>query len=647
MSKLIANNSRRFSALSLVAGAAILFFFALADHSRSAGAGAASRQQSAATPEAAQPARDALAALQSSSQMPITAEVSRATGRYDFVKAAPGAVLVSDNASAQPQERATQFLSAHGGMLGVSNAADLRAERTQTDDLGYTHVRLNQFHNGVKVFGAQLIVHMNGEGITAVNGNYVPEIAVSTTPALSAEAASNAALITSRKSAADAASAKVTGTELAIYPAGLADGRPVVSRLAYGVEVESAKNPEQVWIDAETGAVLARIPRHHTVLNRTIYSPNYQPDNPDLFVQRREGDPPHPAPFVNNLYDFAGQTYNMYRSGFNFDSYDGAGKKMISVYLINEQCPNAYWNGESTNYCPAFDADDVVSHEWSHAYTQFTHGLVYAFQSGALNESYSDIFGETVDLLNNADGIGGNNNAKPYPEGQRWLVGEDLGQEAQELLLRDMYDPDRLGDPGKVSSINYACGTDDGGGVHTNSGVPNHAYALIVDGTQYKPAVPEINQAAGTYNGQTSTGIGLTKAAAIYFRAEDVYQVPTTGFAQHSTALQTSCSDLTGAQLKNLSTTNGTGTNSSEVITANDCAQIAKAMLAVEMSATPPCAFGPLLNPDAAPICVGATNIFSEDWESGEDGWTKTSSGFATGTVDWEDESKAATRFFK
>ena len=71
--------------------------------------------------------------------------------------------------------------------------------------------------------------------------------------------------------------------------------------------------------------------------------------------------------------------------------------------------------------------------------------------------------------------------------------------------LRDMYDPTCYVNPGKVSDAQYGCGTADGGGVHNNSGVPNHAYALIVDG--------------GTYNGQTITGIGLTKAAHIYFRA--------------------------------------------------------------------------------------------------------------------------------
>ena len=63
-------------------------------------------------------------------------------------------------------------------------------------------------------------------------------------------------------------------------------------------------------------------------------------------------------------------------------------------------CPNANWNGPTTNYCNGVTSDDVVAHEWGHAYTQFTHDLIYQWQPGALNESYSDIWGETVDLIN-------------------------------------------------------------------------------------------------------------------------------------------------------------------------------------------------------------------------------------------------------
>ena len=63
-------------------------------------------------------------------------------------------------------------------------------------------------------------------------------------------------------------------------------------------------------------------------------------------------------------------------------------------------CPNANWNGVTTNYCDGVTSDDVVSHEWGHAYTEYTAGLIYQCQPGALNESYSDVWGETVDLIN-------------------------------------------------------------------------------------------------------------------------------------------------------------------------------------------------------------------------------------------------------
>ena len=63
-------------------------------------------------------------------------------------------------------------------------------------------------------------------------------------------------------------------------------------------------------------------------------------------------------------------------------------------------CPNANWNGVTTNYCDGVTSDDTVSHEWGHAYTEFTSGLVYQWQPGAMNEAYSDIWGETVDIIN-------------------------------------------------------------------------------------------------------------------------------------------------------------------------------------------------------------------------------------------------------
>ena len=100
---------------------------------------------------------------------------------------------------------------------------------------------------------------------------------------------------------------------------------------------------------------------------------------------------------------FSGQAYWHFLNAFGRDSYDGLGHEMTTVNNDPRiDCPNANWNGNTTNYCNGVTSDDVVAHEWGHAYTEYTAGLIYQWQPGALNESYSDIWGETVDLINGA-----------------------------------------------------------------------------------------------------------------------------------------------------------------------------------------------------------------------------------------------------
>src|SRR4029453_9773666 len=99
--------------------------------------------------------------------------------------------------------------------------------------------------------------------------------------------------------------------------------------------------------------------------------------------------------------------------------------------------------------------------------------------------------------------------------------------------IRDMFDPTCHANPGQVSdTLHYQCGEADNGGVHNTSRLPNHAYALLVDG--------------GTFNGQIVGALGYNRAAAIYWRAMSVYQVPTTKFPDHADSLQPSCDDLVG-----------------------------------------------------------------------------------------------------
>jgi hypothetical protein len=73
---------------------------------------------------------------------------------------------------------------------------------------------------------------------------------------------------------------------------------------------------------------------------------------------------------------------------------------MDAIFNRGYQCPNASWNGTFISFCPGTTTDDITAHEWGHAYTQYTDNLIYAWQPGALNESYSDIWGETVDRIN-------------------------------------------------------------------------------------------------------------------------------------------------------------------------------------------------------------------------------------------------------
>ena len=89
---------------------------------------------------------------------------------------------------------------------------------------------------------------------------------------------------------------------------------------------------------------------------------------------------------------------------------------MRSIYQDqNLSCPNAWWTGSYTGFCSEVVSDDVVAHEWTHAYTDYTHDLVYQWQPGALNEAYSDIFGEVVDQLNGAGTDSGGNCAPTGP----------------------------------------------------------------------------------------------------------------------------------------------------------------------------------------------------------------------------------------
>ena len=720
----------------------------------------------------------------------VAASTEDSTKYHGFIRVGKGGDLLPGNRDSA-QSKAQAFLTEYGALLGVGDSAgSLVAAGTKTDADGATRVTYNQVYKGVPVFGGEIRAHVDDDGsLTAVNGNVIPDLDVNTAPKLSAAQAGQRAIAhviadPPRDHNGDApgfltAADLTASAELMVYRVGLVRGVPGTSQLAYEVEVTDGKTVRDfVYVHAHAGKIVNRYSSVNTALHRRVFE-----GRPPVPVWN-EGDP-FPGSLTidqQNIVNFSGHTYWLFFNAFGRDSWDGEGAEMQSINndpLI--ACPNANWNGVTTNYCTGVTGDDTVAHEWGHAYTERTHNLIYQWQPGALNESYSDIWGEVVDFLNEAgtdspgglrtvgacstfagspavvinspasiarvceagraffggavdevgvtgdvvladdgvapgsdactalpagsaagkvalvdrgtcgfvvkvknaqnagaiavvvannvdaiQGMGGadptitipsllislsNGNAikgelalgntvnvslKEVPEdgaegSYRWLSGED--DPAFFGAIRDLWTPTCFGHPGKVTDAEYHCDTSDNGGVHSNSGVPNHGFALLVDGTR-----------GVAYNGQNIDAIGLTKAAHLYFRAQSVYQTRTSDFADHADALEASCTDLIGEPLEGLTTTSTPAGPSSETFDAGDCAAVAAMIAAVELREDPTeqCNFTPLLDPNTPSLCPegqDSRGLYREDFDhpQGLRGWTLTNDGVFAGwpDLDW------------
>ena len=558
------------------------------------------------------------------------------SGKAKFVRIHPNSSLSVSGGSAA--EKGQDFFYRYGAAFGVSDPfEELTHTTTLRDSTGTEHAVFKQMYRGLPVFGGELRAHFNHQGrLIAANGNFVENLKLDTTPNLNRETAEQIAtrrifgqlqqakrarlstddepLIGSDES--ELAELTSAATDLLIFRTGLVRGVAGTDHLAYQVEVV---NPgvsvrEFVYVDARSGKVLDQITGIHEALDRRAYDaegaahpgPNY-PGSPFW----EEGDSfPTTSTEADNMILASGETYDMFFGAFGRDSFDGAGATMDAIFNRGDSCPNASWNGIYISFCPGLTTDDVTAHEWGHAYTQYTNNLIYQWQSGALNESYSDIWGETVDLINGRglDSPGGaRTGCAPGDTSLRWMMGEETSIGA----LRDMWDPTCEGDPGKVSDSQYICSAFDNGGVHFNSGIPNHAFALMVDG--------------GTYNSVTVSPLGLLKAAHIEWGAQNIL-TPTSNFVDNADALEAACTALIGINLSDFD-----GSPSGEMISAGDCTEVTDAIAAVEMRMFPTqCGFEPLLDPAAPALCDGMGSVQTvhfEDFEGGTlpAGWTASS----------------------
>lgn len=761
------------------------------------GAGLAASPMLMAQATAAEKAEPSLLAqMRDQAQGSVAVSTEAATGKAGFIRTngdlMPGRAAV-DAASATA--KADAYLDKYATVLGA-RSGELAQTRVDASKLGWT-VTYTQSYQGIPVFGSTLKANLDKQGdLTSVTGYAAPDLDLSTSPRHDAAEASEraVAIVTanpptgSNDKAADTAGLRAENAELVVYRKGSVKGETGEAVLAWQVDVtnvteKSGTIHDVLFLDSTSLKPVNRYSEIHEARDRVLFTvvddggtpDDVSDDEWDLLWEEGDAEPsPDLDADQNNMVASAGEIYNLYKNMFGRDSFDGEGGTMYMVHNRADRCPNASWNGLYTSFCPGVYDDDTVGHEWSHAYTEYTSGLIYQWQSGALNESMSDVFGETMDILNaredegegdlsvkrtnglcsrytrgeigatitapasvagecewavpfqhgpvfdktgqtaqvvvgtdaaNDDGpttgdgctaltnasavagkwayldrgtcalndkvqnavdagatgivVGNVTNGNPAAAGgdfpiyglmvdsaaaariksvgevtmtvkdidnaakddnARWVLSEK--SDAFGGAIRDMWTPTCYGDPGKVSDAEYSCSTEDSGGVHGNSGVPNHAYALAVDG--------------GTYNGQTMVGIGLDKASNIWWRAQSAYLTPTSDFADLADGLEASCADLTGQPINKV-TLDDDDVQPATPIAATDCADLAKVIAATELRREPvQCDFQPMLDPKAPSLCgEGFTSkkLWSEDFEDGLAGWTASSEVVYTGGI--------------
>lgn len=419
--------------------------------------------------------------------------------------------LPPETGSAQPaveaEERVVRFLEENRELFLLKEPrAELTVSSVETDATGTKIIRLSQRFGGLEVWPSMITANVNGAGaLTVVMGAYCPTPAsVSLTSVITAAEA----VSTVRRRFADQGNAGQFEAGMPRLKIFADKGRS--PELAFEVLAKAAGRAERVFVSATSGSVLLAVSEIcHAGINVTV---------PDAFGQNRTinvfpaGTPTRylvvdtskqmynaaAATGVIAVYDARtanpplsssaspssgfdpiavsaafnlGKAYDFFVSAFQRNSYDGRGSNILGLVRVFDSktggpLANAFWSGsEKTMNFGSADAyaaaTDIVGHEFSHAVVQNTANLIYSEESGALNESFSDILGESLERY-----VSGSND---------WLIGTSLRQ-----TLRSLRRPQDYRQPNSMSQ--YLRTKEDQGGVHTNSGISNYAFYLLAEG---------------------------------------------------------------------------------------------------------------------------------------------------------------------
>ncbi|MDQ6423064.1 M4 family metallopeptidase [Paenibacillus sp. LHD-117] len=430
-----------------------------------------------------------------------------------------------------------QYLATNKRSIGVSDpASDLTMKQKTVDSAGRTHYLYQLQVDGIPVYGKYIRVHLNkSKRVTEIRNQVaespLPQIPKTLTPELSSEDAIHALERHLEETLGFEIQSETTingklvtsppDSTLTIYPF---QGK---SYLAYETELSYLEPKAGSWIayvDANSGDIIDKYDRMAEVEAKALIkgvdennterwlnvvfddmgdedSENniyvledrsrdmYEDDtNTGAIVTFDAGDwgPPVTTPesdvaFIDtdevNAHYYSGVVYEYFKENHNRNSIDGNGMDILSLVHYMEdgsdadQLPdpydNAFWSGDVMVYgdgsCYTC-ALDVIGHEMVHGITQYTSNLEYRYQSGALNESFSDIFGALIemDFENTAND---------------WVIGEDTGE-----VVRDLANPELYNQPATMNDFYYTSLGFDQGGVHINSGIPNHAAYLTATG---------------------------------------------------------------------------------------------------------------------------------------------------------------------
>lgn len=462
---------------------------------------------------------------------------------------------LSDKAVKNSRE-AVEFLISKNDMFKLDKA-DYAVSKVKKDELGMQHFKTYQTSDGIPVYGAEMIIHTDGSGnVIVLNGNVentVPDrqwskyISISDTRAIElAEASLGLTPDASTFTAAPESKLYIYNYEGVWQPAYLVNlefvspyaadmmifvnaenGRILKSQnalkdtAATGTGVGVFGNTRNMNLDYVSGRYYMRDTSKGAILE--TYDANKTSTLPGTIVSDTDNNfnASSQAPAVDAHVNTE-MVYNYYKNNFNRNSYNNAGATMKATVNYREVSyqayNNAFWNGsqmvygdgDGVNLGPVGSALDVVGHEFTHAVTENESNLAYENQSGALNESMSDVFGYLI-------------------EGQAtdWLMGEDCytpGTPGD--AFRSLQDPTLYNQPAHMNDYQNLPNTEAGdwGGVHTNSGIPNKAFYL----------------AATTINDNN-------KMSQIYYRTLTNYITSTSQFIDARNALVQSATDLYGS----------------------------------------------------------------------------------------------------